>query len=286
MRMQLPQRQLFRTNRGDEPNQEAYDSAFIAKYYTSNKGVYKHELGAVTLATAGATQQLCSIVLLLMFYRGLLTTDTDLRPLIGCVGVTILLTYVISMIYCPQESQVPTVETVVRGAGHVFALYAVSPVLNTLTDSISTNTIYWMVSVMLGFNLLLNDYKPTPRAQRIVLPGALNAGTFAAVCLASRLPTARDAFMLTCAAMVNFAVWPLIRARVRGVSWLFEVVQTCSIVLMTVTFAYSLWFESVFVIVGAVVVITVVSPWLFVRLQYLKRVYSGAWDEAVVTIDT
>merc|ERR1712212_627155 len=62
--------------------------------------------------------------------------------------------------------------------------FAISPVLKTLTRTISTDTIYAMSSAMLLVNLLLHDYGAG--VSIVCRAFSLNAAIFAAVCLASR----------------------------------------------------------------------------------------------------
>ena len=84
-----------------------------------------------------------------------------------------------------------------------------SPVLVTLTDTISTDTIYAMTAAMLTGNLLFFDYgtETAVVSQSI----SLNAAIFASVCLASRLSTVLQGFAMITLAVVVFALWPILR---------------------------------------------------------------------------
>ena len=86
---------------------------------------------------------------------------------------------------------------------------ALSPVLYKLTDTISTDTIHTMTSLVLLIHLLFHDYGL--RSSFVSHPLSLNAGLFAAVCLASRLPTSFDAFVLLFASVETFVLFPIFR---------------------------------------------------------------------------
>ena len=78
-----------------------------------------------------------------------------------------------------------------------------------LTDTISTDTIYTMTFLVLLIHLLFHDYGL--RSSFVSHPLSLNAGLFAAVCLASRLPTSFDAFVLLSASVQTFVLYPIFR---------------------------------------------------------------------------
>ena len=78
-----------------------------------------------------------------------------------------------------------------------------------LTDTISTDTIYTMTTLVLLIHLIFHDYGL--RSSFVSHPLSLNAGLFAAVCLASRLPTSFDAFVLLSASVLTFVLFPIFR---------------------------------------------------------------------------
>eukprot|EP00794_Sanderia_malayensis_P015770 gene15770-17361_t len=84
----------------------------------------------------------------------------------------------------PQRGKRDDLKSVILVTGIVLGL---SPILKTLTETISTDTIYAMTVGMLATNLLLHDY--VSEATMSPSPLSLNASVFASVCLASRLPT-------------------------------------------------------------------------------------------------
>ncbi|PIK36366.1 putative phosphatidylinositol N-acetylglucosaminyltransferase subunit C [Apostichopus japonicus] len=97
----------------------------------------------------------------------------------------------------------------------IFIAYAfgLSPVLQTLTDTVSTDTIYAMSVFMLLANFIFHDYGTS----KVVVSKSLslNASVFASVCLASRLPTSLHAFTTVSLALQLFALWPELRRKLK-----------------------------------------------------------------------
>ena len=157
-----------------------------------------------------------------------------------------------------------------------------APVLYKLTDTISTDTIHTTSSVMLFLHLLFHDYRHSiGSATYYTNPLSLNAALFAAVCLASRLDSSRDAFALITVSVSAFALFPVFRAKLDGApsvsaATVFSAVVTAACAHVSAGFAATAASSLFFV--------TVASPWLFVRWQRHKDTIHGPWDEAVPKI--
>ncbi|KAL3275453.1 hypothetical protein HHI36_020213 [Cryptolaemus montrouzieri] len=154
--------------------------------------------------------------------------------------------------------------------GHLF-----SPVLYTLTDTISTDTIYTMTSFMLLVHLIFFDYGVNSTIVSNSL--SLSAAIFASICLASRLSSAHQAFILITIAIEFFLLSPHLRVNAN-----FSLPITLALALCDL---YFLNLVSVFVTVIFLITISfinIVCPLLFVRYQKYKENIYGPWDEAVV----
>ncbi|XP_072538445.1 phosphatidylinositol N-acetylglucosaminyltransferase subunit C [Salminus brasiliensis] len=159
--------------------------------------------------------------------------------------------------------------------------FGFSPVLKTLTESVSTDTVYAMSAMMLLAHLVSFPYtQPSP-------PGSLslNAALFASVCLASRLPGALHTFaMLSCALLV-FALWPCLLHRLRDrAEWSFPL-ATGLVCTAGVGGLASLWAGGAVLLFLALIVVTLVCPMLLVHLQRHKDNIHGPWDEAEIRED-
>ncbi|RZC36754.1 GPI2 domain containing protein [Asbolus verrucosus] len=154
--------------------------------------------------------------------------------------------------------------------GHLF-----SPVLHTLTDTISTDTIYTMTFFMMLVHLIFFDYGISAAIVSNSL--SLSAAIFASICLASRLSSAYHAFILIAVAIEFFVLFPLLRNKVKksvyitGLLFVFD---------MYILMKGSNLFMTLFIL--TTVFINIVCPILFVIYQKHKSNIYGPWDEAIV----
>lgn len=150
-----------------------------------------------------------------------------------------------------------------------------SPVLHTLTDTISTDTIHTMAFLMFIVHLVFFDYGvPAAIVSKSV---SLSAAVFASICLASRLASASEAFVLLALATQLFALSPILRN-------LFNHHPIITAILFLIDFHFLLLMSRVGAVLflTAVVLINAVCPALFVKYQKHKDNIYGPWDEAVV----
>lgn len=153
--------------------------------------------------------------------------------------------------------------------------YVLSPVLKTLTDTISTDTIYATTTFMMIIHLIFFDYGVPAAIVSSSL--SLNAAIFGSVCLASRLASSFHAFVLLTNAVECFVLLPILLSRGRG-----------SVIVLTAMIAiaiYALWTVSLIMMILFVCVtlfVTVLCPVWFLRWQNYKENIYGPWDEAII----
>ncbi|XP_024117591.1 phosphatidylinositol N-acetylglucosaminyltransferase subunit C isoform X2 [Oryzias melastigma] len=159
--------------------------------------------------------------------------------------------------------------------------FGFSPVLKTLTESVSTDTVYAMSSVMLLAHLVAFPYaQPSP-------PGSLslNAALFASVCLASRLPGSLHTFaMLSCALLV-FALWPCLLQRLRENAPGHFPGACVGVCIGGLGGLGSQSLGGALFLSLALASVTFLCPLLLVRLQRHKDNIHGPWDEAEIHED-
>ncbi|XP_071947465.1 phosphatidylinositol N-acetylglucosaminyltransferase subunit C-like isoform X2 [Antedon mediterranea] len=157
--------------------------------------------------------------------------------------------------------------------------FGLSPVLQTLTETISTDTIYAMTVFMLLSNVLFHNYRVNEPISRSL---SLNASVFASVCLASRFNSRMHAFATVTLALLIFALWPEIRktleVHVRGAAPIMTLssITTALIALYSVSSMAALLFSLV------IITFTFLIPLWLIRLQPSKNNIHGPWDEAVI----
>ncbi|KAK6627370.1 hypothetical protein RUM44_009847 [Polyplax serrata] len=136
-----------------------------------------------------------------------------------------------------------------RSVGILLMLgYILSPVLRTLTDTISTDTIYATSTVMMLVHVGFFDYNHPVSIVSSSL--SLNAAIFSSVCLASRLQTSFCAFVLLTISVEFFVLYPYFRN---------------SVIPLNVPFSFLLTLGT-----------------LALLSKYKDNIY-GPWDEAVIS---
>jgi phosphatidylinositol glycan class C protein len=155
-----------------------------------------------------------------------------------------------------------------------------SPVLYKLTDTISTDTIYTTAGVMLFVHLVFHNFGLEKAADHN--PLSLNAALFASVCLASRLSSSYDAFVLLALSVVAFVLFPIFRLLLDG-PMLLGVTLVTSICVVVLT-AYYYAISASICAAAAFVIVIGLCPSLFVHWQSYKYTIHGPWDEAVPNI--
>lgn len=159
--------------------------------------------------------------------------------------------------------------------------FGFSPVLKTLTESVSTDTVYAMSALMLLAHLVSFPYaQPSP-------PGSLslNAALFASVCLASRLPGALHTFaMLSCALLV-FALWPCLLQTLRENAPGHFTGVCMGVCIGGIVGLGSQTLGGAVLLTLALASVTLLCPFLLVRLQRHKDNIHGPWDEAEIRED-
>ncbi|XP_055527734.1 phosphatidylinositol N-acetylglucosaminyltransferase subunit C [Wyeomyia smithii] len=152
--------------------------------------------------------------------------------------------------------------------------YIFSPLLHTLTDSVSTDTIFSMTFVVLILHLIFFDYGISAAIVSNAI--SLNAAIFGAICLASRLSSSFHAFVLLEVAAVYFALGPILVEKIFNLPLVLAAIATCCHFLLQISVTLFWTYSCVLVFIN------LFCPLLFVRLQRHKNNIHGPWDEAIV----
>jgi len=155
--------------------------------------------------------------------------------------------------------------------------YACTPVLQSLTDTISTDSIYAMTSFLMLIHLVFHQYESNE--YNVSSPYlSLNAAVCGAICLASRLSDTKDAFILLTLAAQAFALFPE----------LYETLGYPLVAFGASTISAALAVFSISEVAAAMflfllLLINIVFPLCFVWAQKYKDNIYGPWDEALIT---
>jgi phosphatidylinositol glycan class C protein len=260
------------------------DSSFLDEM-KKNLNIRTYDFWSVVRESGVVTQQLCSVCAFVVLYVYMTEQWISPQRLFGFSSAITIVGYLLNVlvsqpatsVWCHVTTGLTDLKTI--GVFLTFGL-GLSPILMTLTESVSTDTIYAMTFFMLLANLLFHDYGTNAAVVSQSL--SLNAAIFASVCLASRLPTMWHAFTTVTLAVEIFVLWPVLHRNLKlrvpnvhvGLTLVLGVGTTFAIVTVSAVSAVLFALLCLFV--------TFVCPAWLLWLQPFKNNIHGPWDEAVV----
>ncbi|UXI15339.1 cytochrome c oxidase subunit Va [Sarcoptes scabiei] len=241
----------------------------------TNVNLTRFDLTEIIIASSLVTQQLAFITLtIIMFiYLNCFENRYDSK-LFTIIAIITIILYLIIILRSKFQELIQIKTCLV----FFMICFTMSPVLRTLTETISTDTIYAQCTIMVMIHLSFHDYGIN--AAIVSRPVSLNAIFFASVCLASRLPSTYHAFAFLIFSSDLFVLLSLIykslhksqRLLITAISILI------TLVLIQSTFGYLTFFCSIVTLLF----INLFCPYLFHRMQSLKENIYGPWDEAIL----
>ncbi|XP_072015904.1 phosphatidylinositol N-acetylglucosaminyltransferase subunit C-like [Amphiura filiformis] len=259
------------------------DKSFLDEM-KKNVNTRTYELWSVIRETGVVSQQLSSIcffVVIFIYMDSAVLTPSHLLTVSSIVTVLGYILYdLVDWGAERRKSQRSRAADVKTTLIFMTFTYGLSPILQTLTDTISTDTIYAMTVFMLLGSLLFHDYGTDAIVASRSL--SLNASVFASVCLASRLPTSMHTFATVTLAMQLFALWPELRRKLKRqlpncqyiMTWGSASIALAS--LLSISTSAGVCFALVHL------AITYLVPLCLISLQPYKNNIHGPWDEAVI----
>lgn len=247
------------------------DITFLKDLQT-NKHVRTFRYAEAIAGAARLNHQLSGCCLFLSVFHAMYAQRVRPETVLAYSTVTTLVGY--ALFIAVQTDRLATVRDNGKTVLAVLVSgYILAPMMHTLTDSISTDTIFTVTFAVLVVHLIFFDYGlPAFMASKAI---SLNAALFGSICLASRLPTVFHAFTLLCVAAEFFVLFP----RLVHTFWH----ATLALPMMALC-AWTLHDRPVLLGLYALlcVLVNAVCPAVFVRLQAYKQTIHGPWDEAIV----
>uniref|UniRef100_A0AC34GD31 Phosphatidylinositol N-acetylglucosaminyltransferase subunit C n=1 Tax=Panagrolaimus sp. ES5 TaxID=591445 RepID=A0AC34GD31_9BILA len=159
--------------------------------------------------------------------------------------------------------------------------YGFTPIIRTLTTTISTDTIYTMTFILFLFSLVFHDYgMDAPIVSRAY---SLNLSLAASICLISRLKDNPTAFCFLALALCCFGFWPNFRNQIASdLPRLTPFFQ--SIILIPASIFCTTLISFPLTVLNALIqtFILFICPLILVKMQHLKSTIHGPWDEATI----
>lgn len=185
----------------------------------------------------------------------------------------------------------------------VSAIYVLAPVFQTLTRSISSDSIWALTVSLLVVHLFCHDYtfspsppspmsaslspgkKPKRKATTLSANVSMNASIVASVLIASRLPSHHYVFALMLFSLEFFLLFPLVTHCMRQRSINLHLGFSCMLIVFTMGLIFPLSRLAFVLFVTVIVFITLVCPYWLIRIQEYKFEINGPWDEAKLCFD-
>ena len=263
-----------------------YENSEYADNYTDSsylqelkKNIHKQDITyrEAILGAGKITEKLCVVSIFSVIFVYLYNEWIEPETIFTGMSIAVCLCY---LYYMKSHRSIPFHEAVAKDSKRVVIFlvfgYILSPVLKTLTDTISTDTIYATSAFMMLVHLAFNDYKIP--AAIISSSLSLNAAIFSSVCLASRLSTSFHAFVLLTISAEFFVLYTYFTHAVINITFIF----IGFITFVTCLFVASVSFIMSFFFIVVSIFINIVCPVLFVHWQKYKENIYGPWDEAVI----
>ncbi|ORX74626.1 phosphatidylinositol N-acetylglucosaminyltransferase [Linderina pennispora] len=260
------------------------DDTFLMELQ-KNTNVRMYDYSTVVQQTTVVTQHLSSIMVFLAVFinlrRGSLTGEalvwgSTTLTMVG-FGFWGLLNYSLRT----PEQRVERWNLIKGAVFFTLLLFGLSPILRTLTEDTSSDTI-WAMTVMLFFgNLAFHDYS-TGNLTNIRFPGSvsLNAAVLAGVLLASRLDSNMCVFAFLSFALEWFALFPIMRRYLKRISAKASMIMTLVLALLAWVLFLDISQAVAMIHVLGTLFITFGCPLWLIWIQRYKNEIHGPWDEA------
>eukprot|EP00298_Acanthocystis_sp_HF-20_P029277 c8161_g1_i1.p1 GENE.c8161_g1_i1~~c8161_g1_i1.p1 ORF type:complete len:375 (-),score=104.63 c8161_g1_i1:49-1173(-) len=249
----------------------------------TNEGVYPYKYWPLVRGTSVLIQQICCVVIFMVMFSLLYDGAISAKNLLVVEFISSAAAYGFGSRYGVYSKSVPDFSLILRLAVLFGILLAASPVLHTLTYTISTDTIFALVICLLFVHIGWADYSLAKESSQKLGALSVNSGLFVSVLLASRLPSPFHGTSLICFAVGIFGFFPIFRKKLNQNNTvylkftLFMFFLTCFL-LCFVSFKLLLLFT---LVIGF---LTFVCPLWLQYMQRYKFLISGPWDEALPTL--
>uniref|UniRef100_A0A7N0T7P4 Phosphatidylinositol N-acetylglucosaminyltransferase subunit C n=1 Tax=Kalanchoe fedtschenkoi TaxID=63787 RepID=A0A7N0T7P4_KALFE len=256
-----------------------------------NTNVVKRDLLKVMLDSVSISQYISIVALVILVWMHTLNSNLDENSLL-LLDTSLLGLGFLVLLMTEEIFSMNFFRYILKVAFFASGLYVLSPVYQTLTRSISSDSIWAVTAALLILHLFLHNYS----GSTIRAPGShknpslmscisLNSSVVASVFIASRLPSRLHVFAVLLFSLQVFLFAPLVTFCVKKYSsrlhlWI-------SFALMAVTLALVYSFHKLFfvLLMSLFVFVTAVCPYWLIRIQEYKFEINGPWDEAKLCFD-
>ncbi|KAL6272131.1 hypothetical protein ACE6H2_022823 [Prunus campanulata] len=267
------------------------DESFLEEMVT-NANVGKRDMLKVMQDSVSISQYLCIVALIGLVWIYTLKSTLNENSLL-LLDVTLLgLGFIILLLTQEMFSLNLLFHYFLNISFFTTGLYLLAPIYQTLTRSISSDSIWAVTVSLLVLHLFLHDYfgstiRTLGAANNPTLTSciSLNASVVASVFIASRLPSSQLVFAMMLFSLQVFLFAPLVTYCIRKYSFRLHLWCSFGLMIATLALVYTLHLFLFVVFLGLLVFVTVVCPYWLIRMQEYKFEINGPWDEAKLCFD-
>ncbi|RVW15750.1 hypothetical protein VitviT2T_000102 [Vitis vinifera] len=257
-----------------------------------NTNVVKRSMLKVMQDSVSISQYLCIVALVILVWTCTLRSTLNENTLL-LLDVSLLgLGFLVLILTAEMMSLNLLFQYFINISFFTTGLYVLAPIYQTLTRSISSDSIWAVTVSLLILHLFLHDYS----GSTIRAPGALknpnltscislNASVVASVFIASRLPSRIQVFAIMLFSLQVFLFAPLVTYCIKKYSFQLHLWFSFGLMVLTLAFVYMLHRLLFVLLLGLLVFVTVVCPYWLIRIQEFKFEINGPWDEAKLCFD-
>ena len=248
------------------------DQSFM-EHLVKNANVKKLHYWELVQNTAAVTQQVSATAIFFIVFMHVHCDAPGIRTNFLLVIDIVLLLFGYAL-RCSTQLRWPETAEVASSLKScaLFAaiLHLISPVLRTLTESFSDDTIWALSLVLTAVHLGVHDfsYVNYPHMHpKFTGTLSLNAAIFTAVLLSSRLNSNEEVFAFIFFAIELFAYFPITCHHIKGASIEMHIGVTFLLVSANISLLFPISTTIAWVYVFAMAAITFVLPWIMVQNQ-------------------
>lgn len=269
-------RYLF--EKSDFPDNHVDRNTFLTSLVT-NADVRTYTYWTVVRNTIPVTQQISAVTIFLAIFSFALGGVLS-ESFLGCIDITIAIlgAFMANVPKMTETLSFDTARSVYLLGG---TLVVLAPVMRTLTESYSTDTVTFLVMLLCAFHLVFHEYRITSSTSGTSM-FSLNAGIFASVLLASRLSSDILVFEILALGTELLVCFPLLRQSLMKEAPEQNIFLGCVMILMAFSMLLALSSIVAAAYLAGIAIILLVCPMGLIYIQKYKYRINGPWDIASV----
>lgn len=262
------------------------DESFLEDMIT-NANVVKRDLVKVILDSFSISQYLCIVALVVLVWTYTLRSTFNGTSLLLLDIVLLGVGFFVVLSTTEMLSFNLLLNYVLKISFFITGLYLLSPIYQTLTRSMSSDSILALTTSLVILHLFLHNYSEST----VKPPGALESATFtsnislnasivASLLIASRLPSSLLVFAIVLFSLQVFLFAPLVTYCIKKLSFRLHLCFTVTLMVVTLFFVAQLHRLLFILLFSVLVFVNLVCPYWLIRIQEYKFEINGPWDEA------